>query len=101
MADRYTYLPQIGIAIAVVWGIADRVEAAGPALRRASAAAAACVVLALGLAARAEARHWSDSISLFTHGLAANHYQRALAVAPGWEPARAGLARTEPATLSP
>jgi tetratricopeptide (TPR) repeat protein len=71
MADRYTYLPQIGIGIAVVWSIADRVEAAGPALRRASAAAAAGVVLLLGLAAHAEARHWRDSISLFTHGLAA------------------------------
>jgi hypothetical protein len=32
--------------------------------------------------------------------LAADHYLRALAAAPGWEPARAGLARTDPTTLS-
>jgi tetratricopeptide (TPR) repeat protein len=71
MADRYTYLPQIGIGIALVWVIADRIDATRPAFRRAAAAAAAGIVVALGLAAHAEARHWRDSVSLFTHGLAA------------------------------
>ena len=44
MADRYTYLPTIGIAIAIAWGAAD-LASGRPRARRALAAAAA---LALG-----------------------------------------------------
>ncbi|TFG97500.1 MAG: tetratricopeptide repeat protein, partial [Myxococcales bacterium] len=108
MADRYTYLPQIGIAIALVWTGADLMASLRPALRRAAIATAACSVAALGFAAHAEARHWRDSVSLFTHGLAAaprastlhldlgvalekrgrlgeavDHYREALATHPG------------------
>jgi tetratricopeptide (TPR) repeat protein len=108
MADRYTYLPQIGIAIALVWGGADLVASAHPALRRMAVAVAACAVAALALAAHAEARHWRDSVALFTHGLdaaprastlhldlgvalekrgrmdeAVHHYREALATNPG------------------
>ena len=71
MADRYTYLPLIGISVGLVWTSAELALSLQPPLRRASAAAAAACVAALGLAAHAEAGHWRDSVSLFTHGLAA------------------------------
>jgi tetratricopeptide (TPR) repeat protein len=108
MADRYSYLPQIGIAIALVWALADLMASVRPALRQAATATAACSVAALGFAAHAEAGHWRDSVSLFTHGLAAaprastlhldlgvalekrgrlgeavHHYREALATHPG------------------
>jgi tetratricopeptide (TPR) repeat protein len=64
MADRYTYLPHVGLFVALVWLI--------PApwwstpLRRASlAGAAAASVLALAIAARAQTAHWRDSYTLF------------------------------------
>ena len=68
MADRYVYLPAVGVAIAVVWtlaeGVADR-----RAARLALASAAAAVLLALGLASRVQLAHWRDSFALFEHAL--------------------------------
>ncbi len=65
-ADRYTYLPSIGLAIAAVWGIA---ELAGrhPRLRAAAAAGAAAAILLLAAAARAQIATWRDSETLFRH----------------------------------
>ncbi len=71
MADRYTYLPLVGIFVAVVWAGADQVERLAPRLRYAAAAAAACAVAALGLAAHREVGYWRDSVTLFEHGLEA------------------------------
>ncbi len=66
MADRYTYLPLIGIFAAVVWGLA------GTAGRRPAAAAgpAAVLLLLLALAARRQVGYWKDSETLFRHALA-------------------------------
>lgn len=71
MADRYTYLPQIGLVVALVWGAADRVSSAGPRVQRAGTAAAVCAVATFAVAAHAEARHWRDSVALFTHAVEA------------------------------
>lgn len=65
-ADRYTYLPSIGLAIAAVWAIAELV-ARRPRLRAAAAVAAAAAVLALGVAARGQIATWRDSETLFRH----------------------------------
>jgi tetratricopeptide (TPR) repeat protein len=94
MADRYTYLPSIGIFLAVVWGIADLAAAPGIAdlaavpgsadlpavprlsrwsarlLRAAAVAAVALILLALTAATRRQVRTWSDSFTLFSHSLA-------------------------------
>jgi Flp pilus assembly protein TadD len=75
MADRFTYIPHIGLAIAVTWGLADAF-ARWPA-RAAWVAAAAVVVLAAFAATTvAQTRHWRDSASLFRHGVeaTANNY---------------------------
>jgi tetratricopeptide (TPR) repeat protein len=100
MADRYTYLPSIGLFIAAVWGIADltayavraaytlRAAHAGQAdkscdplapdrsrrgawlLRAAGVSTAALILLALAGATRRQIRTWSDSFTLFSHSLA-------------------------------
>ena len=59
-ADRYTYLPIIGVLVAVAWLL--------PA-RRAIAAVAVAVLVALGVRTAAQARIWHDPVSLFTYAL--------------------------------
>ncbi|MEX0716576.1 MAG: hypothetical protein WD066_08315, partial [Planctomycetaceae bacterium] len=65
-ADRFTYFPQIGLFVAIVWSAAAIVN--GIPWRRALAAAIAATVL-LGLTARAydQTRHWRNSEVLFAH----------------------------------
>ena len=66
MADRYTYLPLIGIFFAVVWGLAAL--AARVRLGRiAAGAVASAAVMAFALTARHQAGYWRDSIALFDH----------------------------------
>jgi len=68
-ADRYTYLPQIGLYIMVAWGVVDL--CAAWRWRRVVLPAAAGMVLAGLLAvAHAQTRYWRDSVSLWTHTLA-------------------------------
>lgn len=95
MADRYAYLPSIGLFVAVVWGLAElapRLPAAfgGPPAREAGSASsrrrlrvlasesfwraallglgAACL-LACGLDSRYQLGFWRDSRVLFQHAL--------------------------------
>ena len=85
MADRYTYLPSIGLYVAGVWGIAAllcrlrrRLAAAGageatrrPALAHGiTALVAAAVLLGLVVQTRAQVATWADSTTLFRHALA-------------------------------
>jgi cytochrome c-type biogenesis protein CcmH/NrfG len=68
MADRYAYLPYVGIFIAAVWGLADLAQ-----MRRIdpkySAAAACAVLLVLSFLTRRQLRNWESSYVLFTHSL--------------------------------
>lgn len=71
MADRYTYLPTIGVAVAVAWGIfsiLDRPTLA--AFRRPSAVAGLCVLFLLATLAFDRTKVWRDSESLATQALA-------------------------------
>jgi protein O-mannosyl-transferase len=80
MADRYAYVPLIGVFIAVAWSLplarvpaihAGRAPIAGPARAAAGAAIFACVVLvALGVATARQTRVWRDSPALWQHVLA-------------------------------
>ena len=71
-ADRYTYVPVIGLSIAVVWGAAQLLER-WPQLRTAlaTAACAACCVLTW-----VQVGYWRDDVSLYQHAIAAvpNNY---------------------------
>lgn len=69
MADRYTYLPSIGLCLAVVWCVAELVS--GRRLARAACIAGAVAgVVALSVAARAQVGTWKDSLTLFRHAIA-------------------------------
>ena len=66
MADRYTYLPSIGLFIMAAWGMAK-------AASRSKPWRAAVVLFALGLvvgcvaATRSQLRYWQDDVRLFSH----------------------------------
>lgn len=68
MADRYTYLPYVGIFIAAVWGLADLAQMTRIQPRW-SAAAACVVLLVLSFLTRRQLRYWESSYALFTHSL--------------------------------
>jgi tetratricopeptide (TPR) repeat protein len=67
-ADRFTYLPQIGLCLAGTWSAANW---AGGRLerRRLLAGAAAASLLLLYVAASRQASYWRDSVTLWTHSL--------------------------------
>ena len=69
MADRFTYVPSLGVLIVTVWGCYELIRRwryYGPALPLAGCAA---IVLYFGLA-RQQIEYWKDSESLFRHALA-------------------------------
>ena len=69
MADRYTYLPLVGIFLILAWELASRVGSS--ALARGVATVAAVAVLALcARQTRRQLSHWHDSEALFRHALA-------------------------------
>ena len=68
-ADRYTYLPQIGLYIALTWGAADLTPLYRH--RRATLTTAAILVIAaLSSCAWVQTSYWRDSETLFRHALA-------------------------------
>jgi tetratricopeptide (TPR) repeat protein len=69
MADRYTYVPLIGIFIAIAWSAGELDETRRP-LRCALAAASVVWLASLVVVTRATVRHWSDARALFSHALA-------------------------------
>jgi tetratricopeptide (TPR) repeat protein len=70
LADRYTYLPGIGLAIAIAWGVAELGARLSPAARRVLWAAAALALAGYGVAAHLQTRIWRDSETLLRHTLA-------------------------------
>jgi protein O-mannosyl-transferase len=94
-ADRYTYLPQIGLYVLITWGVTDLVEAittrnfssrrvanglpafAGPRRGHPSrgykvfcAVIAAAIIISLSWRASVQASYWKDSERLWNHTLA-------------------------------
>jgi tetratricopeptide (TPR) repeat protein len=69
MADRFTYLPQIGLFVALAWG-ARELLVRFPRLRPAAPAAAAAALAALAAVTWWYAGLWRSSESLFTHAAA-------------------------------
>jgi len=69
LADRYTYLPLIGLAIAVAWS-ARAAVVRQPQLATAVGAIGASLLLGLGVLSAAQVRTWRDGESLFRHALA-------------------------------
>jgi tetratricopeptide (TPR) repeat protein len=68
-ADRYTYLPQIGLYIAITWAVVDLVAL----WRRQRTILSAAAVLTIGVLswrAWVQTWYWRDSETLFKHALA-------------------------------
>lgn len=112
IADRYTYLPSIGIFVMLAWGAADL----GATRRHAApwlAAAGGATLAAAALLSWQQVSYWRDSVTLFTHAIAvternflahnnlgealvavgrpdeaAAHYFEAVRIHPGYAPAR-------------
>jgi tetratricopeptide (TPR) repeat protein len=114
-ADRYMYLPQIGLAIVLAWGLRDAF-ARSRAGRVGLAMAGAGAVAALSLGAWRQVPHWRDTSALYAraiavtednfvahHGLASElldagrpeeaepHFARAAEIKPRWAGAHIGL----------
>ena len=68
MADRYTYLPLIGVFLMVVWEMTERLGAS-PQGRAALAAAAGGVLLACAALTSRQISWWQDTDRLFHHAL--------------------------------
>ena len=69
MADRYAYIPFIGIFVMIAWGVADfanwrQIGIAAPMV------SAACILLALSVATHRQLGYWSSNYDLWTHALA-------------------------------
>lgn len=71
-ADRYMYLPSIGLFLLIAWGVPDVLGgfALGRRARAALTAAALAAVLILAASAMAQARSWRDAVTLWTHAVA-------------------------------
>ncbi|MEY2480846.1 MAG: protein O-mannosyl-transferase [Verrucomicrobiota bacterium] len=115
-ADRYTYLPQIGLYLLVTWGVVDLLS--GWRNRRFILAVCATLVIgALLPVARAQVFYWRNSESLWTHAIALNprdglaefslgdfflahdrveeavgHLEKAISILPNYAPAHFQLA---------
>ena len=68
-ADRYTYLPQIGLWLMLAWGMADLLRVSTYRTQIATAAAVV-VIFAFAFVARTQAACWRDSETLWTHTIA-------------------------------
>jgi len=66
-ADRYTYIPMIGLSIMVAWGLAE--VARRPRAMPFAAAVGALACLACAGLAWFQVRHWRNSETLFRHAL--------------------------------
>jgi hypothetical protein len=68
MADRYTYIPLIGLFLVVVWGGADLLGRLR--VPRAVLSGSAAVLLAIcSILTYLQAERWHDSVTLFRHAL--------------------------------
>jgi len=116
MADRYAYLPFIGLFCMVVWGISDLVGRK-PAFQQIATVAAMVILVVLSGVANRQVGFWRNSESLWNHTLqvternfvahdslaenllkqgrfaeACSHFQLAINILPWDMPAQEGLA---------
>jgi hypothetical protein len=73
LADRYAYLPFIGLFIMISWGVADLLEPGGASESARPGAAAlpyalsVVVLVALALMTHRQLSYWSDNMTLWSH----------------------------------
>jgi tetratricopeptide (TPR) repeat protein len=69
LADRYTYVPLVGIFVAAVWGLHD-LAARRSVGRTVTTAAASIAVLGFAATAHVQAGYWVNSVVLWQHAIA-------------------------------
>jgi len=89
MADRYTYVPLIGLFIVVAWGGSELV-AGGRHRKALLTVSGAAVLVVLAICTHRQVGYWRNSITLFEHAIAATgqNYQAQFNLAAAY--ARAG-----------
>ena len=68
MADRYTYIPSLGVLILVIWGGYEMVRRWRHHVIALSVMGSAAMVLCMGMT-RQQIGYWKDSETLFRHAL--------------------------------
>ena len=68
VADRYTYVPLIGIFLLIAWGVPDLLSRL-PGRRVVLAAATVALIAGCSMMARAQVRTWRDGQTLWEHAL--------------------------------
>jgi protein O-mannosyl-transferase len=68
MADRYTYMPAVGIFMVLAWGCGEVVER-WPRLRPVAIAAGTICLCAFAGMTVVQLQYWKDSVTLFTRAL--------------------------------
>jgi len=68
MADRYTYIPMVGLLIVAAWAAKDLV-ANRPRWRIVAASLAVVVLASAVILTRMQVKHWQNSITLFEYAL--------------------------------
>jgi hypothetical protein len=66
MADRYAYIPCIGLFIIVAWGLGDAVDRAAIP-RVLPSVGALCLLVAFAAATIRDLTYWQNGVNLFTH----------------------------------
>jgi tetratricopeptide (TPR) repeat protein len=72
MADRYTYIPLIGLFVMAAWGIPELLkkwQPAHPPRKEALFASSALVLLSLFIVTWTQAGYWRNDIALYDHSL--------------------------------
>jgi len=69
MADRYTYLPSIGLIVALVWWVGDVLRRLASVVRLGAALAAAVVLVVLSVGTFKQQGYWEHTYALFNHAL--------------------------------
>jgi Flp pilus assembly protein TadD len=115
LADRFTYIPHVGLALITAWTLGS-VAASMPSARPWVRAAAAAVLAAFSIVTIGQIGYWRDSVTLFTHAVAVTsdnfkahaclghalaklgrtaeaipEYERSIAIKPDWADARNNL----------
>ena len=73
MADRYTYIPLIGLFIMVAWGVPDFLKKWNYR-KEILLASSALSILILSIITWTQVGYWQDSITLFNHTLKVTDY---------------------------
>jgi Flp pilus assembly protein TadD len=68
IADRYTYIPSIGLFLIAAWALVD-VSARWPGVSQVIPVASAVIVLGLAASARAQVGYWKSPITVWSHAL--------------------------------